>query len=96
MSRAFVKEDGNEGGANRYPLPPRADPGYQLASAKALLQGADVGDTAGAEAATGFYWGDPILVPQIERILMEAREDGNERLETLAERFLRAGRGRRH
>ena len=71
-------------------LPSREDPSFQLAAARALLQGADLGDTASAEAATGFYWGDPSLRPQVERILEEAQEDGAERLEQLAERFLRA------
>jgi hypothetical protein len=45
--------------------------------------------TASAEAATGYYWGEPKLRPWVERILAEARQDGNERLEQLAERFLR-------
>ena len=55
-----------------------------------MLRGADAGDTASAESATGYYWGEPKLLPWIERILEEAREDGNERLEQLAERYLRA------
>jgi hypothetical protein len=48
-----------------------------------------VGDTPGAEAATGYYFGDPALRREVEQILGEAREDGDERLEQLAERFLR-------
>jgi hypothetical protein len=90
MSRAFVKEDAGGTEAPRFALPSREDPSFQLAAARALLQGADLGDTASAEAATGFYWGDPSLRPQVERILEEAQEDGAERLEQLAERFLRA------
>jgi hypothetical protein len=90
MSRAFVKEDAGGTEAPRFVLPSREDPSFQLAAARALLQGADLGDTASAEAATGFYWGDPSLRPQVERILEEAQEDGAERLEQLAERFLRA------
>jgi hypothetical protein len=95
MSRAFINEDAGEA-PERYPLPPRDDPGYPLAAARALLRGADRGDTPGAEAATGYYFGDPALQAQVERILEEAREDGDERLEQLAERFLRrvSGRGR--
>ena len=50
---------------------------------------ADLGDTPGAEAATGYYFGDPALKREVEQILGEAREDGDERLEQLAERFLR-------
>ena len=88
MSRAFVNEDAGEA-PGHYPLPPRDDPGYPLAAARALLRGADQGDTPGAEAATGYFWGDPALAPEVERILSEARDDGNERLEQLAERFLR-------
>ena len=90
MSRAFVNEDAGAGdAAPRFPLPDRADPGYDAAAARALLQGADRGDTASAEAATGYYWGEPRLRSLVEQILAEAREDGNERLEQLAERFLR-------
>jgi hypothetical protein len=93
MSRAFVKEDAGDL-PERYSLPDRSDPGFNLAAARALLRGADQGDTAAAEAATGFYWGDPALTSEIERIRAEAEEDGHERLEQLAERFLRrAARG---
>jgi hypothetical protein len=88
MSRAFVNEDAG-GDAPRFPLPPREDPSFDLAAARALLQGADLGDTASAEAVTGYYWGEPRLRPLVERILDEARQDNNERLEQLAERFLR-------
>lgn len=90
MSRAFVDEDAGGGEApGRYVLPERTDPDYDRAAARALLRGADQGDTAGAEAATGYFWGDPALFPHIERILAEAREDRDDRLEQLAERFLR-------
>jgi hypothetical protein len=88
MSRAFVNEDSGAA-PEHYPLPPRDDPGYPLAAARALLRGADVGDTPGAEAATGFYFGDPALKQEVEQLRAEAREDRNERLEQLAERFLR-------
>ena len=90
MSRAFVNEDAGSGAAlPRFPLPSRDDPSFDAAAARALLQGAHLGDTASAEAATGYYWGEPKLRPWVERILAEARQDGNERLEQLAERFLR-------
>jgi len=89
MSRAFVKEDAG-GPERRYNLPPRTDPGYDAAAAQALLEGANVGDSYGAELATGYRWGEPKLRPHVERILAEARASGNERLEQLAERFLRA------
>ena len=89
MSRAFVKED-NEGAAPRYPLPPRDDPGFPLAAARALLEGANRGDTASAEEATGFPWGDTRLVASIRQLLAEAIERGDDRTEMLAERYLRA------
>ena len=90
MSRAFVNEDAaGDDAVGRYTLPERSHPDYDLAAARALLRGADQGDTAGAEAATGYYWGDPTLFPHVERILAEAHEDRDDRLEQLAERFLR-------
>lgn len=90
MSRAFVNEDAGAGESPRFPLPPREDPSFDRAAARALLHGADLGDTASAEIATGYYWGEPKLRALVERILDEAREDGDERLEQLSERFLRA------
>jgi hypothetical protein len=96
MSRAFINEDAGGEVPERYCFPDRSDPGFTQAAARALLRGADQGDTAAAEAATGFYWGDPALEAEVERIRAEAEEDGDERLEQLAERFLRrAGRGAR-
>jgi hypothetical protein len=89
MSRAFLNPDAGGEPPGRYPLPPRGDPGFPLAAARALLRGADQGDTPGAEAATGFYFGDPALRAQVERILGEAEEDDDERLVQLAERYLR-------
>lgn len=89
MSRAFVNEDAGGEPHGRYSLPPRDDPGFALAAARALLRGADLGDTPGAEVATGFYFGDPALRSQVVQLLAEAREVGDERQEQLAERFLR-------
>ena len=90
MSRAFVNEDAGAGEVPRFPLPSRDDPAFDAAAARALLQGAHLGDTASAEAATGYYWGDPKLRLLVERLLAEARQDNDERLEQLAERYLRA------
>jgi hypothetical protein len=90
VSRAFVNED-REDQPRRYSLPPRSDPAYDAAAAFALLEGANHGDSMGAEAATGFRWGDPVLRPHVERILADARRRGDERLEQLAERFLSHG-----
>jgi hypothetical protein len=90
MSRAFVNEDAADGEpAPRYALPPRDDPSFPAAAARALLAGAHVGDSASAEAATGYVFGDPSLVSEVTAILGEARASGDERLEQLAERFLR-------
>jgi hypothetical protein len=94
MSRAFINEDAGAGETPRFPLPSRDDPSFDLAAARALLHGADLGDTASAEAATGYYWGEPKLRPLVERIRDEALEDGDERLEQLAERYLRVSSGK--
>ena len=88
MSRAFIKEDAG-GPEKRYHLPPRTDPGYDEAAARALLEGADAGDSYSAELATGYEWGAKQLRPHVEQILLQARAEKNERLEQLAERFLR-------
>ncbi len=89
MSRAFVKEDQDEVPI-RYELPPRGDPGYPQAAAWVLLEGANHGDSLGAEQATGYRWGDPALKASVEQILEYARKRSDDRLEQLAERFLRA------
>jgi hypothetical protein len=90
MSRAFVNEDAGGGVPRRgYGLPPRDDPDFDAAAARALLEAARVGETASAEEATGYYWGEPALHEHVRRILREAREQHDERLEQLAERFLR-------
>jgi len=90
MSRAFVNEDAG-GGAPRklYVLPPRDDPGYDAAAAEVLLEAAREGDTASAEQATGYYWGEPKLCDHVRRILMRAERSGDDRLEQLARRFMR-------
>ena len=88
MSRAFVNEDA-PGPEPRYSLPPRDDPGFDAAAAWALIEGAHAGDSYSAELATGYAWGEPTLRPHVERILDQARQAGNDRLEQLARRFLR-------
>lgn len=93
MSRAFVNEDEQAPEPrHRFPLPPADDPDFPAAAARALLLGANEGDSGAAEAATGYHFGDPRLVSEIRLLLRMAREDGNDRMEQLAERFLvRAG-----
>ena len=88
MSRAFVNEDANEP-EPRYVLPPRDDPGYDEAAAAALLEGADVGNSYSAEQATGYKWGEEKLKPHVQKLMARAEAEGNERMVTLAQRFLR-------
>jgi len=90
VSRAFVNEDAGGGAPRRgYGLPSRDDPGFDAAAAAALLEAARDGETESAELATGYYWGEPKLRPHVQRILARARAEGDDRLEQLAERFLR-------
>jgi hypothetical protein len=89
MSRAFVNEDAGGGGPRRdFHLPDRDDPGYDRAAASALLEAARVGETAVAEEATGYRWGEPRLASHVKRILRDAEKSGDERLEQLARRYL--------
>ncbi|HET6700971.1 MAG TPA: hypothetical protein VFH14_04155 [Gemmatimonadaceae bacterium] len=89
MSRAFVNEDAGGGPRRRFSLPPRDDPEFDAAAAAALLEAAREGATGDAEEATGYRWGEPGLHPHVARILARARDEGDERLAQLAERFLR-------
>ena len=90
MSRAFVNEDATHEPEPRYALPPRESPRFDAAAARALLEGAHIGNTQSAEAATGYEWGDPVLVPHIEALIREAEELGDERMARLGRRYLRA------
>ena len=91
MSRAFVNEDAGGSTPRRgyYGLPARDDPGFDAAAAAALLEAARAGETESAEIATGYYWGEPKLRVHVQRILARARTEGDDRLEQLAERYLR-------
>lgn len=90
MSRAFVKDDADDAVPRRdYHLPPRDDPSFDAAAAHAMLEAARAGETASAEQATGYLWGEPALKPHVEKILREAERSGDDRLEQLASRFLR-------
>ena len=90
MSMAFLRDD-TEGEMPRrhYDLPARDDPGYDRAAARALLDAAKVNETQLAERATGYYWGEPKLRAYVEEILAESETSGDDRLETVARRFLR-------
>lgn len=90
MSRAFVNEDHEDYKPPRHHhLPPRDDPSYDAAAAAALLEGARVSEVLDAEAATGYAWGEPRLRPHVEKLLAQARALGDDRLEQVAERFLK-------
>ena len=90
MSRAFVNENADGAVPRRdYHLPDRGDPAFDAAAARALLEAARAGETASAEQATGYFWGEPKLKPHVEMILREAERDGDDRLEQLARRYLR-------
>ena len=90
MSRAFVNEDaGGRAPKRDYGLPSRDDPGFDAAAAAALLEAAREGETESAENATGYYWGEKRLHGHVRRILERARALSDERLVTLAQRFLR-------
>ena len=89
MSRAFVGEHEQWGDPGyRVALPARDDPGFDAAAAEALLEAARAGQTGAAEAATGYYWGEPRLHVPVRAILARAREAKDERLVQLCERFL--------
>lgn len=92
MSRAFVNEDAAGGPEPEYRLPDPDSPYYDEAAAWALIQGADQGDSRGAEDATGYRWGDPLLTDEVKKILKQAEADGEERVAQLARRFLREAR----
>jgi hypothetical protein len=90
MSRAFVNEDAGSSGPRRdYHLPERDDPSYDAVAASVLLEAARAGETASAEEATGYRWGEPRLATHVRRIMNKAEASGDDRLEQLARRFLR-------
>ena len=54
-----------------------------------MLEAAREGETASAEEATGYYWGEVKLRPHVRRIQTRAEAAGDDRLAQLAARFLR-------
>jgi len=88
MSRAFVNEDAAGGPRKDFHLPLRDDPEYDAAAAAVLLEAARGGDTASAEDATGYRWGDAALASHVRRIGRDAEKAGDDRLAQLAKRFL--------
>ena len=90
MSQAFLRDDAEgEMPRRNYALPARDDPDFDRAAARALLEAARVNETQLAERATGYYWGEPLLRPYVEAMLVEAEQAKDERLEQVARRFLR-------
>lgn len=90
MSMAFLRDDAEgEMPRRHYDLPDRNDPGYDRAAAAALLEAARVNETQLAERATGYYWGEKVLRPYVQEMLIAAEQSGDDRLEQLARRFLR-------
>lgn len=94
MSRAFVKEDGDDVKPRvHFGLPPRRDPSFNAAAALVLIEAARDGYTELAEDATGYKWGDPALHPHVQRLIEkeerrpEAEQD--RRFLQVARRFLR-------
>ena len=89
MSRAFLRDDAEgEMPRRNYDLPERDDPEFDRVAARALLEAARVNETQIAERATGYYWGEPVLRPYVEQMLVEAERAQDERLEQVARRFL--------
>jgi hypothetical protein len=88
VSRAFVKEDDFEPPPRPITLPPRDDPSFDTLAAEALLESARIGETANAEVATGYHWGEHRLRPHVERIRDDAIAAGDDRLEQVADRYL--------
>ena len=89
MSRAFLRDDAEgEMPRRNYGLPERDDPEFDRVAARALLEAARVNETQIAERATGYYWGEPVLRPYVEQMLVEAERAQDERLEQVARRFL--------
>lgn len=89
MSRAFVNEDAASEPDPKYVLPDPDSEHFKRASAHALIEGANAGNTRSAESATGYRWGEPLLVSEIEQILADAEQRHDDRVEQLARRFLR-------
>lgn len=95
MSRAFVKEDHEPPRrTGAYALPERDAPDFKARSARLLLEAARVSEISDCEAATGLAFGDPAFVAEVEAIRQAAIDAGDDRLETVAERYLRIASGR--
>jgi hypothetical protein len=93
MSRAFVNEDHEPPRrTGRYELPDRGAPGFADAAARILLEAARVSEIDDAEKATGLRWGDAAFASEVARLREQAIAVGDDRLETVAARYLREAR----
>lgn len=93
MSRAFVNEDHEPPRrTGSYELPDRGAPGFASAAARILLEAARVSEIDDAEKSTGLRWGDPAFAAEVERMRDQAIAAGDDRLETVATRYLREAR----
>jgi hypothetical protein len=93
MSRAFVKEDGDEVKPRvNFGLPSRRDPKFNAAAALALLEAARDGYTELAEEETGYKWGDPALFEHVKSLIEKEgerpEEEQDRRFIQVARRFL--------
>lgn len=94
MSRAFVNEDHEPPRkTGRYELPAADAPDFAARAARLMLEAARVSEIADFEQATGLRWGDTRFAAVVAAIREEAERAGDERLEAVASRYLRAARG---
>jgi hypothetical protein len=94
MSRAFVKEDGDDVKPRvNFGLPSRGDPAFNAAAALALVEAACDGYTELAEEQSGYKWGDPALHEYVQRLIDKEAErpeaEQDRRFIQVARRFLR-------
>src|SRR5687767_8374376 len=94
MSRAFVKEDGDDVKPRiNLGLPSRRDPSFNAAAALALIEAARDGYTELAEEETGYKWGDQALHEHVQRLIDKEQErpeaEQDHRFIQVARRFLR-------
>lgn len=91
MSRAFVNEDHEPPRrTGRYELPPEGAADYAARVARMMLEAARVSEISDFELATGIAWGDPRFAAEVEAVRDEAERSGDDRLELVAARYLRA------